>query len=90
MSSSDTIETDIICAAGLGKRYVLYDSPSDRLKELVFGRPQKLTQEFWALQSIDLRIKRGEVVGIIGNNGAGKSTLLQLICGTLKPITDCP
>jgi len=85
MSSSDTIETDIICAAGLGKRYVLYDSPSDRLKELVFGRPQKLTQEFWALQSIDLRIKRGEVVGIIGNNGAGKSTLLQLICGTLKP-----
>ena len=85
MSSNSAIPSDIIVAKGLGKRYVLFDQPSDRLKELIFGGTHASTPEFWALQNIDLTIKRGEVIGIIGNNGAGKSTLLQLICGTLKP-----
>lgn len=85
MSSNSAIPSDIIVAKGLGKRYVLFDRPSDRLKELIFGSTHASTQEFWALQNIDLTIERGEVIGIIGNNGAGKSTLLQLICGTLKP-----
>lgn len=85
MSSNFAIPSDIIVAKGLGKRYVLFDQPSDRLKELIFGGTHASTPEFWALQNIDLTIARGEVIGIIGNNGAGKSTLLQLICGTLKP-----
>jgi len=42
---------------------------------------------FPALQPIDLRIGKGEAVGIIGRNGSGKSTLLQLIAGTLAPTT---
>ncbi len=37
------------------------------------------------LEQIDLVIKSGEKVGIIGLNGSGKSTLLKLICGILKP-----
>jgi ABC-type polysaccharide/polyol phosphate transport system ATPase subunit len=35
--------------------------------------------EFWALKNIDLTVKSGERVGILGHNGAGKSTLLRLM-----------
>ena len=38
-----------------------------------------------ALHDVDLRIRRGEMVGVVGRNGAGKSTLLQLVCGVLQP-----
>ena len=42
-------------------------------------------KEFFALQDINLKGKKGEAWGIIGTNGSGKSTLLKLICGILKP-----
>ena len=37
------------------------------------------------LDNINLSVKQGEKIGIIGANGSGKSTLLKLICGILKP-----
>ena len=39
---------------------------------------------FEVLKGIDLHIKEGEFVSIMGSSGSGKSTLLQLIFGILK------
>lgn len=74
-----------IQASGLGKSYALFDRPSDRLRQLIWGERKAIGREFWALRDAEFEIARGEVVGIVGRNGAGKSTLLQMVCGTLSP-----
>ncbi|MFA5285880.1 MAG: ATP-binding cassette domain-containing protein, partial [Smithellaceae bacterium] len=43
--------------------------------------------EVYALRGIDLTIRKGEFVTIIGTNGSGKSTLLNLLAGTISPDT---
>jgi len=41
--------------------------------------------EFWALRGIDLEVKSGETLGIIGHNGSGKSTILKLLSRITAP-----
>jgi len=42
-------------------------------------------QTLWALRGIDLRIRHGEIVGLIGHNGAGKSVLLKILSRITSP-----
>lgn len=51
-------------------------------------RSTKGTSDFvYALKDIDIKIEKGDVVGIIGKNGAGKSTLLKLLSRITAPTT---
>lgn len=67
------------------KVYKLYDKPMDRLKEALGLTRKKKYREHYALEHVNLKIKRGESVGIIGTNGSGKSTILKIITGVLNP-----
>lgn len=67
------------------KKYCLYSRNVHRVLELLFPWGKTYHTPFYAVQGIDLEVRRGETVGIIGRNGSGKSTMLQLICGILQP-----
>jgi len=82
-TSQSTIHQDsAIYAKGLRKAYKIYASPIDRALESFRGGIRHT--ERVALDNVDLELKRGEVVGILGRNGAGKSTLLKIVAKTLE------
>lgn len=77
----------VVTLKGVSKRYRIYPSQRDRLKDIIsFGRSRR-GHDFWALKDIDLEIARGTTMGIMGRNGAGKSTLLKIVSGVLQPTT---
>lgn len=67
----------------VSKFYKLYPSPQDRLKEALNPFGKIYHSKYYALKDINLKIKKGEVLGIVGKNGSGKSTLLKIISGVL-------
>ena len=69
----------------ISKIYKIFAKPSDRVKEALHPFGKRFSRDFYALNDIDLDIKKGEILGIIGKNGAGKSTLLKIITGVLTP-----
>lgn len=48
-------------------------------------RHELFFKEFRALKGISFKVRRGEVVGLVGTNGSGKSTMLKIIAGVLEP-----
>jgi len=65
-------------------------SPIDlyrQIRSLTHFEGQEEKGVFWALRDVGFEVRRGEVVGIIGNNGAGKSTLLKILSRITAPTT---
>jgi ABC-type polysaccharide/polyol phosphate transport system ATPase subunit len=60
----------------------LKDTIINRLKG---GKAPKAHDDFWLYKDLNVKIHRGERVGIIGPNGCGKSTMLKLISGVYYP-----
>ena len=54
--------------------------PGGLLQRLGLSQPRPLTR---AVDNVDLRIARGEVVGLVGESGCGKSTLGRMVAGLL-------
>ena len=69
----------------VSKSYRLYNSPSDRLRELTTFNRRRYHREFQALRDLSFTIRQGEVFCIIGENGSGKSTSLKLMAGIAEP-----
>jgi len=83
-----------IRAEGLGKLYRLgeqerYHALRDKLAKVVRAPWTLLQREkretFWALKDVNLEVKHGEVLGLIGRNGAGKTTLLKILSRITRP-----
>jgi lipopolysaccharide transport system ATP-binding protein len=77
----------MITVSHLGKAYKQYPSRWSRLGEWLDPRNKPHHQSHWVLRDINITVKPGEAIGIIGVNGAGKSTLLKMITGTTQPTT---
>ena len=77
----------VIVVENLGVRFRIQEQKVDNLKEYFVRLIKRRLnfKEFWALKDINLKIRKGDRVGILGLNGAGKSTLLKCIAGVLKP-----
>ena len=76
----------LVRLAGVTKDYPRVARSADRVRTLaalLFHRRDM--PHFRALDAIDLELRPGESVGIVGENGAGKSTLLKIIAGVVRP-----
>jgi ABC-type polysaccharide/polyol phosphate transport system ATPase subunit len=76
----------LIRLAGVTKDYPKIATGGDRMRTLaalLFRRSDM--PHFRALDAVDLEVRRGESIGIIGENGAGKSTLLKIIAKVVRP-----
>jgi len=82
-----TSNTYSIVLNDIAKLYKIHNGKLAKIVDLLGFGLRKHYDEFWSLKEINLRIRQGEKVGIIGRNGAGKTTLLRIISGNVQPTT---
>lgn len=73
----------IIKFTNVSKTYTLYKNDQERFKSLFFKPKNPILNK--ALSHVNLEIRKGEAVGIMGDNGSGKSTMLKTITGVAFP-----
>lgn len=86
MSAAQAPAASLVDLRGVTKDYPKISTGGDRMRTLaalLFHRRD--LPHFRALDAVDLAVRRGESLGIVGENGAGKSTLLKIIAGVVRP-----
>lgn len=80
MTEDVTVDVDHV-----SKGYKIFNTPTDRIKEVLNPFHKRYSRDFLALRDVSFKVHKGETLGIIGRNGAGKSTILKIITGVLTP-----
>ena len=74
-----------ITVKNVAKRFKIYHDRGFTLKELLLFKNRRRYEIRWALKDINIEVKKGEAVGLIGSNGCGKSTMLKLMTRIMYP-----
>jgi len=76
----------VVALSNLSKQFKIPYEKKTTIFEKITGMFNKNHHEiFYALKDINLELKKGEFLGIIGQNGSGKSTLLRTIAHIIEP-----
>lgn len=75
----------VIKVKNIYKDFIIYNDKANTLKERIIRFSKNKKEVFHVLKNINLEIKQGETVALIGVNGSGKSTLLKLITKIIYP-----
>lgn len=76
-----------ISIKNVSKTFYIRETQINTIRELIVKvlSRSNVKKEVKALQDINLKVKQGEILGIIGRNGSGKSTLLNIMMEILVP-----
>lgn len=76
----------VIKLENINKTFNLKEKNADTIRDKVFSIfSSNKKRQLKALNNINLEIRKGEFIGIIGRNGSGKSTLLKVMIGAIRP-----
>jgi len=76
----------VIRMKNVNKTFYVREKGADSIREKVFGMfSSNGKKQIIAIKDVNLEVRKGEFLGIIGRNGSGKSTLLKIIMGAIRP-----
>ena len=67
------------------KEYAVEFNNVSKMYKIKDGNNKSSNKMFCALKDINFKVKKGEVVGILGTNGSGKSTVSNILSGIVLP-----